>query len=136
MKWAVGFVLALAVCSTTACSQGRACTLIAAAPGIEVSVDPALDVTGGTLELCWDGRCRTERVELVSSTDATFVQVLGLPETAVTATVRLTGQSGAPVVDRTLTVTPELTYPNGPDCDGEAPQQQLVVDANGGVRVG
>lgn len=59
VKWAVGFVLASAVCSATACSPGRACTLIAAAPGIEVSVDPALDVTGGTLELCWDGRCRS-----------------------------------------------------------------------------
>jgi hypothetical protein len=105
-------------------------------PGIGVDVDPAIasKVSAGTLELCWSGRCRTERVELGQGGTGAFVQVLDLPETGVTATVRLTGPSGN-VVDQTLAVAVEPTYPNGPDCGGSAVQGRLLVDASGTVRV-
>ena len=126
---------------TVACAEGRACTLIAAVPGVVVEVDPAVaaKVSAGTLELCWTGRCRTERVELGSGGTGAFVQVLDLPETEVTATLRLTGSSGSSgdvvdVVDQTLTVAVEPTYPNGPDCGGSAVQGRLHVDADGTVR--
>jgi hypothetical protein len=128
-------VLALTLGLTVACTEGRECTLIAAVPGIGVEVDPAVasKVDAGTLELCWAGRCRTERVELVPGGTGAFVQVLDLPETGVTATVRLTGPSGN-VVDQTVAVAVEPTYPNGPDCGGSAVQGRLVVDASGTVR--
>ncbi|MGH3877420.1 MAG: hypothetical protein ACRDSK_10350 [Actinophytocola sp.] len=127
-------VLALTLGLMAACAEGRACTLIAAVPGVVVEVDPAVaaKVSAGTLELCWAGHCRTERVELGSGGGA-FVQVLDLPETEVTATVRLNGPSGN-VVDQTLTVAAEPTYPNGPDCGGSAAQGRLLVDADGTVR--
>jgi hypothetical protein len=128
-------VLASTLGLTVACAEGRECTLIAAVPGVAVEVDPAVaeKVSGGTLELCWAGRCRTEQVDVSTGGTGAFVQVLDLPETGVTATLRLTGPSGD-VVDQTLPVAVEPTYPNGPDCGGSAVQGRLLVDADGTVR--
>jgi hypothetical protein len=123
-----------------------------------VDIDPAIaaKISGGTLTLCREGACQTGQLDLVPSTSAVastcdgdvcsarsretggthaFMTVPDLPETELAATVRLTDQSGATVVDQSLNVTAELTYPNGPDCGTGGPQQQLLVDANGIVRI-
>ncbi|UJW34528.1 hypothetical protein L3Q67_12585 [Saccharothrix sp. AJ9571] len=141
----------------SACSGGgMACTAIGSRTGVSVDVDPAVapKVGSGTLELCWDGRCRTVDLELYPSTAAAettcegevcsarmrqtggkhaFGDVHDLPLTEVQATLRLTG---AEVVTATLPFTPEQTYPNGPGCGAGGPQQRLVVEASGAVRAG
>ncbi|MPZ86376.1 MAG: hypothetical protein GEV28_40805 [Actinophytocola sp.] len=151
----VGLIVAVA----TACSSAdRGCTAIGSPAGIGVEVDPAVapKISGGTLKLCWEGGCRTGRLELRPSTAAAestcdgevcsahmretggkraFMEAPDLPETELTATLRLTDRSGANVVDQTLGVTPEPTYPNGPGCGAGGPQQQLLVDANRVARV-
>jgi hypothetical protein len=154
----VPLALGLLFAVTTACSGSDdvvvACTDKGAAPGIAVEVDPAVAarVSAGTLEVCWAGTCRSGRLELRPRTDSTctddacwtrmretggaegFLEVTGLPATEVRATLRLTDASGTDVVDRTLDVTPEPSYPNGPDCDPGTPRQHLVVDANARLR--
>ncbi|GAB2742404.1 hypothetical protein [Amycolatopsis magusensis] len=140
-----------------ACSGADlACTAIGSRSGVSVEVDPAVapKVDSGTLELCWDGRCRTLDLELYPSTAAgettcagevcsaqvrqtggkhAFGDVLDLPLTEIQATLRLTGTES---VTATLPLTPEQTYPNGPGCGAGSPQQRLVVEASGTVRAG
>jgi hypothetical protein len=48
-------------------------------------------------------------------------------------TLTLTGPDGQ-VLERELEVTPEVTYPNGPQCGGGGVQAGLVVGASGYVR--
>ncbi|MGC7100408.1 hypothetical protein ACPZ19_37490 [Amycolatopsis lurida] len=125
------FLLAL----LTACTgEGKPCTLIGTRVGVGVDVDPALAAKDGTLELCWDGRCTTHDLGLRDGTDG-FADVPDLPLTEVLATVRLTGAGGDQLVEQTLPITAAQTFPNGPDCGAGGPQQQLVVDASGAVRV-
>ncbi|MGA6165792.1 hypothetical protein [Amycolatopsis magusensis] len=155
MRALVPLVFLLALLS--ACSGVEfACTAIGSQSGVSVEVDPAVapQVDSGTLELCWDGRCRTVDLELYQSTvpaettcegevcsarmrqtggKHAFGTVLDLPLTEVQATLRLTGTE---VVTATLPLTPEQTYPNGPHCGAGGPQQRLVVEASGTVRAG
>lgn len=121
---------------TTACmSDNHPCTGIGSLPGIRVEVDPVLAPTvgTGTLDVCWDGDCRSKRLAL-DGMAATFVDVAGLPDREVEVTLLLENPSGAPVVDQTLAVTPEVTYPNGPDCGEGGAQAGVVVGADGTVR--
>jgi hypothetical protein len=150
--------LVLVVAVTAACSAERPCTLIGSPAGVGVDIEPAMaaKTIGGTLTLCWADTCRDGRFDLVPSTTAVprtcdggncaaemlvtggshaFMNVPDLPATEMKATVRLTDESGTTVVDQTVDITTTATYPNGPHCDSGGPQEQLLVDADGAVRV-
>ncbi|MBN6035256.1 hypothetical protein [Amycolatopsis sp. 195334CR] len=133
MRVLVPLVFLLAV--LTACvGEGKACTLIATRTGVGVEVDPALRAATGTLELCWDNRCKTHDLGLRHGTDG-FADVPDLPLTEMSATVRLAGAAGERLVEQSLLMTAAQTFPNGPDCGAGGPQQNLVVEASGAVRV-
>lgn len=151
-------LLALSGCGLGASDTPGGCTAIAARHGIGVQVAERIAGVSRTAELtvCQDGDCRTVSVELRPSSVAVDQ---GCDESVCAATASPTGQrhgfadlpelttSGArvrivlrtaddaPTVERTVTVTPELVYPNGPDCGGEAPQAQLRVTGTGVVEV-
>lgn len=157
---AMAFVLAAATgCGASAgAGGGHQCTAIGSPAGISVDVaaDMATKTSGdGKLRVCWDGVCHTREVSLRASTKPTnetcgpevcssqltrtgrehaFASVPKLPAAPVRATLTLSGSGGAPLVRETLRVTPEKTYPNGPDCGAGGPQASLVVGPSGKVR--
>lgn len=103
-------LLVLLLC-VTGCTEGRACTLIGADPGINV------EGTASQLEVCWSGGCRTAKVE------SGFARVEGLPQEPVE--VRVGAQK--------TVVTPKLVYPNGEHCGGLGPQAAVIVEQDGSV---
>jgi hypothetical protein len=139
----------LTACGTPAGDPGRACTAIAALTGIAVRIAPSVAARfAGTtsLEACWGGACHTYPIVLSPETTATGSTCTGTgPNDACTARMQQTGgQTGfadipglttAPVrvtfSGETVTVTPKLVYPNGPDCGASGPQANLVVDERG-----
>ncbi|MFD1934141.1 hypothetical protein ACFSKW_21985 [Nonomuraea mangrovi] len=148
---AMGVLFAL-----SGCAAERACTLIGTPVGIAVRVDAPLAgrVSAAELTACWDGSCRTAKVELhpaggvarqtcegeacTAEVEPTggkqgFVDVAGLPKARVRATLRLTGPTGEAVVERELTVTPKGAFPNGPDCGEGGPQASIAVSGSGEV---
>ncbi|SFA72897.1 hypothetical protein SAMN05216266_10191 [Amycolatopsis marina] len=139
---------------------GQICTEIGAPPGIGVDVAAPIaeQVTGGTLQVCWDGECVQRDLQLRPSTEAgettctgdgpedncsaqvsengrknAFADLRDLPQAPVRATLTLTGADGQ-VVRQELEVTPELTYPNGTECPPGGVQAHLVVDESGSVQ--
>lgn len=148
---------ALAVAAVTACSSSApttTCTLIAAIPGIAVTVNepPAAAVADLQAHACWDGQCRDTTVVLnprsgvgatSCATEACAAQFTPLPgkygtvnlpgitTSPVALTLTLRDASGAPVGTRAVTVTPRISYPNGTSCGGDAPQGKVTVTADG-----
>lgn len=141
----------------TQVGEGVACTAIGAPVGVSVDVQHP-DVVSGTIEVCWDGSCATPALELYPSTKAAettctgtgpddscgtrmeptggkngFASLPELPARSVTATLRLLDQSGSLLVDREIALTPEMVYPNGPDCPAGGPQAGIEVDPDGAV---
>lgn len=151
-------MLALAGCGASAAGLPEACTEMAARQGIGVRVAEQIAATSRTADLrvCQGGDCRKVSIELRPSSAAVDQ---GCDGSVCAATASPTGQrygfadlpelntakarvrvvlrtaDNASVVDRAVTVTPELVYPNGPDCGGEAPQAHLRVTDTGAVRV-
>lgn len=148
----------MTACGGSGGSGEQACTLMAAPAGISVDVaaEMAEQVTGGTLEACWDGDCVTRDLKFRPSTaDAgstcaggvctgkieqtggkhAFADLAGLPQAPVRVTLTLTGADGQ-VLEEELEVTPEPSYPNGPQCEQGGVQAGLVVSASGDVREG
>src|SRR5699024_4305238 len=144
-------------CDSGAGSTGHACTQVGAAAGISVDVaaEQADTTSGGELEVCRDGVCVTEEVALTPSAAPTnescesgmcstesvrtgekhgFVRVAELPTEPVTRTLSLHDAAGERVVRGSLRVTPEPTYPNGPDCPAGGTQAGVVVTPTGAVR--
>ncbi|MFC9974987.1 hypothetical protein ACFVH6_29215 [Spirillospora sp. NPDC127200] len=149
--------LALAAAALAACSPAGpdgGCTAIGSPVGIGLDIAPAdaARVSTAALRICWDGACRTAEPVLAPSGSAMpgdcdagdpdapcaasasptggkhgFADVPQLPETPVQVTVTLRDASGARLLERTATVTPKRTYPNGPDCGSGGPQAQLKV---------
>lgn len=155
---AMAFVLAAATgCGAAAGSGGHQCTLLGSPAGISVDVPASMATMTsgeGALRVCWDGVCHTRELSLRASTKATsstcgpevcssqltptgrehaFVQVPKLPTSKVRVTLTLSGSDGETVVRDTVRVTPEKTYPNGPDCGAGGPQAGLVVGPSGAV---
>ncbi len=151
---------ALALLLATACGAGNAgqhCTLIGTPVGIGVTVrHPA--ATGAEIEVCWGGSCVTPTLELHPSSRGGltvctgtepddscgtrleptgerhgFANVPGLPAAPVTARLKLTDQSGSALVEREITVTPEMAYPNGPNCPAGGPQARISVGSDGSL---
>jgi hypothetical protein len=153
--WAV---LVLSVAALTACGSGeRRCTMMAARQGIgfDIRAPDAAKVAEADMKLCWNGTCREPEIELLASTKSIpqgcsggacgasaspdggkygFADVRDLPTTPIEVTLVLRDPGGATLLDRTLSVTPHVTYPNGPDCGPGSPQAMLLV-RNGNVTV-
>ena len=62
-----------------------------------------------------------------------FADIPDLPERSVDVTITLTGLVGELDLSGEIQLTPEPTYPNGPDCPAGGNQAQLFVDAAGNV---
>ena len=130
----LGFVAAL----TTACADdgvAGGCTAMGSPSGIDIHLDPAMvpKVDSGTFDVCWDGACHEYAIDFNGQPE-TFADVPGLPAGEVEVTVRLVDRSGAEVLDRTLSVTPVPTYPNGHSCPPDGARVLLLVDARGALR--
>jgi hypothetical protein len=148
-------VLLLAGCTA---EPGVACTEIGAQSGLGVTVDReiAAGVTGLTLRICDGSACSVGTVELLpgSETIPSPCPTDGGPDTTCSAESTPDGTlvgfvavdtlpSGSITVSGTLSrgakraklasaqVTASVVYPNGPGCDGEANQAQIVIDENG-----
>lgn len=141
-----------AVMLCTACAGSGAgppaCTEIGASPGVSITVGESMadSIEDPKLEVCDDG-CRTYDLELQPGTDAVD---LGCdspePGGSCSASMGPNGTLVGFVVDDQLTSrevavsllsgserysttgTPELVYPNGRDCPGEALQLSLTLD--------
>ena len=155
--WPLGVLLLATACGAIDAGGGTACTLIGAATGVTVDVEHP-DAVSATIEVCWDGSCATPALELYPSSRAGettctgtspedscssraeptggrngFASLPELPAKPVTATLRLLDQSGSSLVDRKIELTPEMVYPNGPDCPAGGPQAGISVGADGSV---
>lgn len=147
-----GSVLTAVVLCTACAGAGGggqlACTQIAAQPGISITVAQSMagSIVDPTLEIC-DDECRTYDLALEPGSDSVD---LGCdspePEGSCSASVRPNGTLvGFVVVDQlgpgpvevsllsgadrySTTGTPQLVYPNGPGCPGEALQLPLTLD--------
>ncbi|MGI5272758.1 hypothetical protein ACQEUU_26680 [Nonomuraea sp. CA-218870] len=140
----------------TACAGPPVCTAIGAPVGVLLDVEPPLAarVDRAELEVCWSGACHrpelilhpaTAAVETICAGDTCsarmaetggehgFASVPGLPKSPVRARLKLRDADGRAVLDRTLDVTPEGRFPNGPECGEGGPNVQLVA-GSGGVR--
>ncbi|MFE9748480.1 hypothetical protein ACFYOT_26535 [Saccharothrix saharensis] len=154
--WPLG-VLVLATGCGLVEAGSAGCTLIGTPVGVSVDVEHP-DAVSATIEVCWDGSCATPSLELYPSSRAVettctgtspddscsarseptggrhgFATLPELPAKPVTATLRLLDQSGSSLVDRNITLTPEMVYPNGPDCPAAGPQARISVGADGSV---
>ncbi|WP_158842747.1 hypothetical protein [Saccharothrix deserti] len=155
--WGLGVLLLATACGSTNAGDGVPCTAIGTPVGVSVDVTHP-EVVSGTIEVCWDTSCATPALELhpsskVASTTCTgtdpddscgarteptegmtgFANLPELPARPVTATVRLLDQSGSVLVDRQIAVSPEMVYPNGPDCPAGGPQAGISVGSDGSV---
>jgi hypothetical protein len=148
-------MLAFVLAAATACGSpagtggGQICTAIGTLVGVGVDVQPVIAAKVGDVALtaCWSGTCVDRTVQLRPSTAAAqqtcvgdtcsahmiptggkngFADLPGLPSTPVQLTVRLAGYP-----DQNLTVTPKLSYPNGPNCDAGGPQAQVSINNTG-----
>jgi hypothetical protein len=153
----LGVLLLATACGAGDVGDGVACTLMGALVGVTVNVEHP-DVVSATIEVCWDGSCATPALELhpssrVAETTCTgtspddscsarseptggkhgFANLPQLPAKPVAVTLRLLDQSGSSVVDRNITLTPEMVYPNGPHCPAEGPQVGISVGADGSI---
>ncbi len=131
-----------------------ACTEIGAEDGVSVVVaaERAREVSGLSLEVCWEGRCREPELRLEAgsttvdlgcdadgtcsgsaSPDGTLVGFapLDLPAGEVEIRAAVTGQDGHTRVLAPVRATAEVVRPNGPQCPGEARQLALTLDRNG-----
>lgn len=147
-------VLALAGCSTTEI----ACTEIGVSEGasIEVLAPLAANAVTAMVQVCWDGTCSEQTVELMESygtaaqdcegtnlddscsAQATptgdkngFVNVPDLPESEVEITVKVHDLSGTEIATDTVAVTPVRIFPNGPQCDNGGVQTRVIMSASG-----
>ncbi|GAB2973617.1 hypothetical protein GCM10027184_24130 [Saccharothrix stipae] len=155
--WPLGVLFLATACGLVDAGAEMGCTLIGTPVGVTVNVEHP-DVVSGSIEVCWDGSCATPALELYPSsrpgeTTCTgtspedscstrseptggkhgFADLPQLPAKPVTATLRLLDQSGSPLVDREITLTPEMAYPNGPHCPAGGPQAGISVGADGSV---
>ena len=144
-------LIALCLLVLTACTGGageRACTLIASQTGIGVEVDAGAPVGPARLTFCVDGVCQEAGVVLDPATGTGSTGCAGgvcsaevVPTGGRTGFVPVEGLAARPVEvtlalgDREFrtTITPEVVYPNGPDCGGEGVQGRVGLSADGNL---
>ncbi|GGV03546.1 hypothetical protein GCM10010182_22020 [Actinomadura cremea] len=157
-----GAAMAAVMLVSGACDSERPCTLIGAPAGIRVEVRPpeAARVASASLRVCWNGACETPRIELRGTSKsvplgcdgdgpdaacgasaspdggmAGFASVAELPKAPVDVELTLRDTAGDEMFRERLSVTPEATHPNGPDC-GEGGAQAVLTMADGRVTAG
>ncbi len=152
---AFALTLVVAAACSDGSSPGRPCTMVAAMPGI--GVDVAAPLAAGAQDVrarvCQEGVCRDVAARLTQSSGpgangcsgevcsavATplpgkhgFLDLPGITTAPALLSLSVYDAAGARLAAGEITVTPETTFPNGPDCGaGEAQAQVLVAD--GGV---
>ncbi|GAA3539817.1 hypothetical protein GCM10022419_019820 [Nonomuraea rosea] len=150
-------VLAAVSALLTGCQSEPSCRLLHVVVGVGVSIEAPLAARTETvsIQVCWDGACRPADVTLSPSTrmesstcsgdtcsargvrtgDKHGVgEVEGLPKRPVEVRLKLLGAAADPVLERTVTVTPKGSFPNGPDCGEGGPSTALTVSRDGVVR--
>jgi hypothetical protein len=150
-------VLAAVSALLTGCQSGTTCTEIYALVGVGVNIEAPLAARTETvsMQVCWDGACRPADVTLSPSTRMEsstcsgdtcsaravrtgdkhgFGEVEGLPKRPVEVRLKLLGATAHPVLERTVTVTPKGSFPNGPDCGEGGPSTAITVSRDGVVR--
>lgn len=137
---------------------GLECTTLALRKGISLDIDPAYapKVGDATLTSCWGGVCKDTPMQLGASSASSpmpctgtgpdavcgaaavptggkngFADLLDLTATPGQVTVTLLDYSGARLRTESLTITPKIGYPSGPECGGGTPQGGLRVAADG-----
>ncbi|WP_367130548.1 hypothetical protein [Saccharothrix sp. HUAS TT1] len=153
--WPLGLLLLATACGMNQAGEGVDCPAIGTAVGVSVDIAHP-DVVSGSIEVCWDGSCATPALELYPSSAVVeetctgtapddscsarseptggrhgFATVPQLPAKPVAVTLRLLDQSGSALVDREITVVPEMVHPGGPDCPAGGPQAGISVGADG-----
>lgn len=114
------------------CTPPQACTEIGASNGVSVVVGPEVVAESWMAEVCVDGVCARSETYVgqeftQNGLDQTFVQIDGIESTQpVEVEAALLDGDGAtlrgPV---TVTVTPVVVQPNGPECPPTAYQAQV-----------
>ncbi|OLT33317.1 hypothetical protein BJF79_34975 [Actinomadura sp. CNU-125] len=124
-------------------------------PGIRVDVRPpdAAQIGSAALRVCWDGYCDKAKLEFRPSSTSVplpcegdepdavcgasaspdggktaFAKLRELPEEPVEIMIDFADADGDGVVGARLRVTPEATYPAGPDCPKSEPQVRVVLE--------
>lgn len=143
-------VIVVALCTACAGGGGNAlvCTDIGASPGISITVSRSMadSIKDAAVEVCAN-ECRTHDLDLQPGSDAVDLGCDSTePEGTCSASMRPNGTlvGFVPVEDLTageVTVTvlsggerygttgqPQLVYPNGRDCPGEALQLAVMLD--------
>lgn len=149
------FAVLLAAALITGCApEPRACGLVAAVPGVGLTIEAPLAsrVTRASMEVCWDGACRSSPLVLTpvrpsgaavcagESCPAAmvaaqgFAGMPGLPKRPVRVRVTLAGAGDDELFDESLDVTPRGSFPNGPGCGESGPAARIAAGANGDLR--
>lgn len=153
----------LGVLSLVGCASHEStnCTEIGAPAGIGIEIDASIaqEITDeASLLVSWESTNIDAIAPLYPSTEAVdegcsgdgqedscsatmvptggksgFADIPDLPERSVDVTITLTGLDGELYLSGEIQLTPEPTYPNGPDCPAGGNQAQLFVDAAGNV---
>ncbi|GAA2575644.1 hypothetical protein SMC26_12935 [Actinomadura fulvescens] len=145
---------AATACGTGLAAGDKTCTAMGSREGVGVDIKApyAAKVAAASMKICWNGTCRTSKVELMPSSTTVpqgctgdspddscgaaasptgdkhgFADVQGLPKSAVQVTVDLRDASGKRLLNKERNVTPRASYPNGPDCEEGRPQASLIV---------
>jgi hypothetical protein len=159
MRMGVVLGLGATAVLATACQPfENACPAIAQATVVALRVERAYapSVQSVRLKACQDGTCKEADLELrpgtttvdlgcepgghpdgvcsaTASPDGTLVGMLMLDvltESPIDATLNGTSPNGAPLPERSLTFTPQGSYPFGPQC-GRFLSASVVLDAAG-----
>ena len=144
----------------TGCSAPEiACTEIAAASGVWITVDADIAAEVESLEAsaCWGGKCTTGPVELSPGYDTIEEGCNGTePDSACSASAspngtltgfldvaelpagQITVRATAQLADRRrsfadASVTAQTVYPNGPNCPGSGNQASITI-SDAGIR--
>lgn len=145
----------LAAALLTGCApEPQPCSLVAAVPGVGLTIEAPLAsrVTQASMDVCWDGACRSSPLVLtpvqpsggaVCASESCpaamvvkqgFADVPGLPKRPVRVRVTLAGPGDEEVFDQALDVTPRGRFPNGPGCGESGPAARVAAGANGDLR--
>lgn len=119
------------------------CTLVDAQSGVSISVDAAFapKVDAAVLSVCRGELCdrrsftlrRTADVGSLVGKKFDRITIAGLRDDPARISLTISDAKGQIVADRTLDVTPSVSYPNGKGCGPRVVSVALVVDAAGTI---
>ncbi|MEU4223220.1 hypothetical protein AB0F17_02900 [Nonomuraea sp. NPDC026600] len=125
--------------------------------GVTVEAPFAADAKSVSMEVCWNGGCKSAVVTLNPSSRAGeetcsgdtcsvglvptggkngFGTVEGLPKQPVEVRLDLRDTASRSVLQRAIKVTPQGRFPNGPQCGQGGPNVELIIKGDGTLREG